>query len=71
MEGALREAQRGARSSRTCETGLLLLLFGPREEGGDDLENLEFLGVGAVQSQEAEEVVCDNLTGGVSVLLLG
>jgi hypothetical protein len=45
VEGALRQAQRGTRGARACEPSLLLLLFCPREEGGDDLENLEFLGV--------------------------
>lgn len=45
VERALRQAQRGARGARTREPGLLLLLFRPGEEGGNDLENLEFLGV--------------------------
>ena len=61
MEGGCRHAQagtvvgRGARPRKPC---LLALLVGPAKEVGDNLENLEFLGVGAVEGEELEEVVC-------------
>lgn len=43
---------------------MLFLLFCPGEEGGDDLEDLEFLGIGAVEGEESQEVVGDDLTAG-------
>jgi hypothetical protein len=46
---------RGAGPRKPC---LLALLVGPAEEVGDDLEDLEFLGVGAVEGEKLEEVVC-------------
>ena len=42
---------------------MLTLFVSPGEEGGDELQDLEFLGVGAVQGEEVEEVVCDDVSG--------
>jgi len=44
------------------------LLVGPVQQGGDELQDLEFFGVGAVEGEEMEEVVGDDLSVGVLVL---
>lgn len=49
-------------ASGTCETSLFALFVGPVEQPGDDLEDLEFLGVGAVEREELEEVICYDLS---------
>jgi len=41
---------------------LLSLLVGPAEQGGDELKDLEFFGVAAVEGQEVQEVVCYDLS---------
>ena len=43
---------------------MFALLVGPVEEAGDYLEDLEFLGVGAVEGEELEEVVGYDLSVG-------
>lgn len=40
---------------------MFALLVGPVEVAGHDLEDLEALGVAAVEGEEVEEVVCDDL----------
>jgi len=50
-------AAAGYCSGGACETGLFALFVGPAEEGGDELQDLELFGVGAVEVQEVEEVV--------------
>lgn len=57
----------GGGGARTGKTGLFALFVGPGEEGGDELEDLEFFGVGAVEGEEVEEVVCYDLSGWVYV----
>ena len=40
------------------EAGGFELFVGPCEDGGEELEDLEFFGVGAVEGEELEDVVC-------------
>jgi hypothetical protein len=49
--------------SRAREAGLFTLIVRPAEEGGDELEDLELFGVGAVEGEEVEEVVRYDLSG--------
>lgn len=59
VSGAAAARAEGATGTAgTGETGFFALLVGPVEEVGHDLEDLEFFGVGAVEGQELEEVVC-------------
>lgn len=48
---------------------MFALLVGPVEEAGDYLEDLKFLGVGAVEGEELEEVVGYDLS--VKGMLVG
>jgi len=41
------------------EASGFLLFFGPGEDGGHDLQDLEAFWVAAIQREELEEVVCD------------
>jgi len=40
------------------EPGGFKLFVGPGEDGGEELEDLELFGVGAVEGEELEDVVC-------------
>lgn len=72
MERRGRQAQGAAEGAGAREAGLLALLVGPVEEAGDDLEDLELAGVGAVEGEELDEVVGDDLSvGWVSLGCLG
>jgi hypothetical protein len=42
----------------TGEAGGFVLLIGPGQDCGDQVEDLEFLGVGAVEGEELEEGIC-------------
>lgn len=66
IEWRRRNAQTAVRSARACQACLLFLGVGPVEEGGDDLEDLELLGIGAVQGEEVQEVIGNNLSDIVS-----
>lgn len=44
--------------ARAGEAGSLVLLVGPGEDCGDEVKDLKFLGVGAVEGEELEEGVC-------------
>ena len=47
---------------------MFLLLVGPVKEGGDELQDLKLFGVGAVEGEEVEEVICYDLSrGGVLI----
>lgn len=61
-EAARRAGGAGDRAG-AGEASFLALLFGPGEEGGDELEYLEFLRVGAVEGEEMDEVVGYDLAG--------
>ena len=50
-------AAAGGHGARAGQAGLFALFVGPAEEGGDELEDLEFFRVGAVEGEEVEEVV--------------
>jgi hypothetical protein len=43
---------------------LFALLVCPTQQGGDELKDLKLLGVGAVEGEEVEEVVCYDLSRG-------
>lgn len=60
-KGRGRKTQTAAGSPWACEAGLLLLLVGPVEQGGDDLQDLEFARVGSVEGEKVQEVVRDDL----------
>lgn len=68
MEGRGWKAEAVAGGAGAGETGLLALLVGPVEVAGHYLEDLEALDVAAVEGQEVEEVVGDDLPGRVSFL---
>lgn len=53
---------RGSAADRTGEAGLFALLVGPAEQGSDELQDLELLGVGAVEGQEVKEVICHDMS---------
>jgi len=48
--------------SRSRETGLFTLFVSPGKESSDELEDLEFLGVGAIQGKKMEEMVRNELS---------
>ena len=65
VEGG-RQAGRGRGPGRGLgvgETGLLAFVVGPAEQGGDQLQDLEFFRVGSVEGEEVEEVVGYDLAG--------
>ena len=63
VKGRRGQAQRAARAAGPREAGLLPLLVGPVQVAGHDLQDLEALHVAAVEREEVEEVVGDDLSG--------
>ena len=51
-----------AARARPSQTGLFALLVGPTQKGCNELKDLELLGVGTIEGQEVEEVVCHDLS---------
>jgi hypothetical protein len=68
VEGREWQPERGGRGAGACEPCLFFLLVGPIKEGRDDLQDLKFLRIRAVESEEVEKVVGYYLSMDLSVL---